>query len=363
MGEAMRYKTRKAFSFIELLIAMIIIGIVGGVAVTALWFAFNSFYQIDDYTAAESEIEFAVQRLFREFAMIGLGMPNNRQAKGSFAMSFRDPNSGNRPIMALFGDGSDWGGPVTVSNANPTHVYNSTSLTPPPLTPSTTPPSPIPAGYPVGSFVGPELYYAWAVPTGIRARIFNKNSSNEARNNDTLTLVFYAANANQTLKDAGLKTVKNDSTTGRNMRTWVLFPTLRLPLRAEEWDGTASLDVTVAPAALSTMNRKIMSLDEAHLMQAARLYRDANTNRLMQVIFGENYEAAGAEPLAQNIVGLQFAYNPTERLLTMYIAARGQEIDPGAGRGAVWPSWLPPLDARDTRYRIVVKTLTWRIRN
>jgi prepilin-type N-terminal cleavage/methylation domain-containing protein len=58
-ADNMRHKTRKAFSFVELLIAMIVIGVVGGVATLALWFAFNTFYQMDDYTAAEAEIEHA----------------------------------------------------------------------------------------------------------------------------------------------------------------------------------------------------------------------------------------------------------------------------------------------------------------
>ena len=75
-------RTQKAFSLVELLIAMIIIGILGGAAVMAMWFFVVSFFQLDDITAADADIEYVVQRLSRDFALIGLGMPNNRLTHG-----------------------------------------------------------------------------------------------------------------------------------------------------------------------------------------------------------------------------------------------------------------------------------------
>jgi hypothetical protein len=154
------------------------------------------------------------------------------------------------------------------------------------------------------------------------------------------------------------------------MREWVILPTLRLPLRAYQWDGD-SLKVTAAPVLDSripsgwSMSRTIMELDEAHLLQAARLYR--RNDELRRVVFNDNYAAAGGnfqeDILARNIVGLQFIYHPAERLLTMYIAARGTERLTSR-QPLDWPSWLPEqISAADSRYRIVVKALTWRIRN
>ena len=366
----MRNKTKKAFSLVELLIFMVIIGIVGGAAVAAMWIYINSFFQMDDYTSADTEMEYVAQRLSREFALIGLGMPNNRLARGSFALSFQNEDEDKRPIMALFGsEGSAWGGPVTVSVANPTNTYSAATLSEP--------------DFYEGAYVGPELYYAWAVPTGVKANITNKNSSQQAKNGDELTLAFYpAAGGADTLsnlrwdgREVGVPVSLPAANPGRNMRTWMTFPTLRLPLQAENWDGQ-SLDVTVAPVPDSalpaglSMERTIMDFDEVHILQAARLYRHAGTNELRRVVFGEDYTGTGAnnvleDTLARNIVGLQFEFNPNDRLLTMYIAARGNERNTaGSGQTHNWPDWLPEqISAADARYRIVVKTLTWRIRN
>ena len=108
------------------------------------------------------------------------------------------------------------------------------------------------------------------------------------------------------------------------------------------------------------MERTIMDLDEVHIAQAARLFRDGN--ELKRVVF--SIDGGSEDILARNIVGLQFAYNPVSRLLTMFIAARGSERDAtGSGDPVSWPSWLPPLSAADTRYRTLVKTVSWRIRN
>jgi hypothetical protein len=110
----------------------------------------------------------------------------------------------------------------------------------------------------------------------------------------------------------------------------------------------------------------LTELDEIHLVQAARLYRNTN-GELIRIIFGSDYAASAtnaADHLAYGIVGLQFTYNPVSRLLTMYIAARGGEKKTvPSGRPPAWPSWLPPISSDDLRYRVLVKSLTWRIRN
>ena len=382
-------RRKNAFTFVELLIAMVIVAIVGGVAVTALWLIFNTHSQMDDYTSADSEIESALQRLSRDFGLIGLGMPNNRKGKHSFAASFRSTEGPSHwPIMALLSSDTDphsatnpdcycWGGPVTVAAANPTSTYDASHIMWDGLW--RTGAEFGPGG---GAYVGPELYYFFAVSTGLKARFVNTVDPNNttAVNETALTLdPLYsppAANANGGVhlrdfrydqRHVGLQAA-DTAPRGRDMATWLLFPTLRLPMLLTGWN-TDRLAVKVAPENELPVTGTVMGLDEVHLIQGARLYRNAN-NELVRVIFGTDYNTAGGvvtEVLARNVVGLQFTYNPISRLLTLYIAVRGNEVSPAGynnpNQPNGWAPWLPPIAPNDLRYRVLAKSLTWRIRN
>ena len=371
-------KRAKAFTLTEILISMIIVAILGGVAVAALWLFLGSFSQMDDYTSAESELNYAVQRLNSDFALIGLGMPNNRKGRGSFASAFRNME-GEWPVMALMGDvNASWGGPVTVAQAGaePTPPYSSSSI-----------PAVVDLTEIVDSvdwsdekkeafkvYVGPELYYACGIPTSMNARfsrlppISEGGNLRTATNNTKLRISPVSPNSSYTGRDylenfryegrlVGLDTVA----IGQNTRTWLLFPTLKLPMLFESWVEN-ELNVVVAPSDENVLRVQstIMGLDEIHMVHAARLYRE--NDELVRVIFSG--EDNVREVLAHSIVGLQFAYNPTSRILTMYVAARGHERDPvGGGQPSAWPSWLPELSDADARFRVVVKTLMWKIKN
>jgi hypothetical protein len=167
-------------------------------------------------------------------------------------------------------------------------------------------------------------------------------------------------------REAGLL----DAPDSRNMRSWLLFPTLRLPMlmtdRSDEEIVTQVAPVPDSVLGALGVRSIVMGFDEVHLIQAARLFRN-DDNQLVRVVFHGNHRVdAGwsAEILARNIVGLQFVFNPVSRLLTMYIAARGDERDTARGTPAAWPSWLPEqIPPEEARRRVAVKTLTWRIRN
>jgi prepilin-type N-terminal cleavage/methylation domain-containing protein len=360
----MRLKNQKAFSFVELLISIVIVAILGGAALVVMWSLLGSYSQMDDYTSAESEMEYAVQRLSRDFAMIGLGMPNNRKGVGSFVSTFAHP--AGRPVMAFFGSPSDtqWGGPATVANTTAGSGYNAATITAPSLFTSLDLFGPGGAAY-----VGPELYYAWGIPTGVKARFRTANGETEVKNDDVVEIfdLFAPAGAGKDYLEKfhydGIDGTFSLSAGADSVRRWLLFPTLRLPMLTDTWSSDV-LTTLVAPGSVKEVKGTVMGLDEIHLIQAARLFRN-DDNELVKVVF-DTAESVESEVLAHNVVGLHFTYNPVSRLLTMYIAARGTEADaPGHARAQPrnWPSWLPPIADSDLRYRILTKNLTWRIRN
>ncbi|MDR3231690.1 MAG: hypothetical protein LBT65_09620, partial [Synergistaceae bacterium] len=219
----------------------------------------------------------------------------------------------------------------------------------------------IPGG---GAYLGPELYYAWGVPTNVKVIIVSPGKARvyvDAFTPIPIKMELVSSTGTMT----NLQNFRYDerriglvANAPINPASWVVFPTLRLPLLVTDITGNRFTAV-VAPGA-SPMSGTLMELDEVHLVQVARLYRTAN-GELRRVVFGDT----DILPLTTGIVGLQFTYNPASRLLTVYIAARGGERNPAgpSPRPPAWPTWLPPIASEDLHYRVLVKSLTWRIRN
>ena len=370
-------KRARAFTFTEVLISMIIIAILGGIAAVALWLFFNSFSQMDDLSSAEWELNHAVQRLNQDFLLIGLGMPNNMMGEGSFARAFRGSNPA--PTVASFGppdgtaDGDPawaWGSPVTVSA--PTLPANQNI--------------PVPVPNVANVFTGPQLFYAWGVPTGVRASIVNMGlGETSAGNNLELQLMQRQVSPTELRpggaflgdfrwdgRHIGLQAT-NAAGSGDNLRSWLLLPTLRLPMRATTLTNT-ELNVVIVPndagppdtdTVRSSMERPFTELlDDIHLIQAARLY--LHPDRELRRVFLTTPGNQPEEVLARNVVGLLFVHNRASRLLTMHIAARGNERNPPGwrlNRDLLHPDLSAQITAEDALFRIVVKRLTWRIRN
>jgi hypothetical protein len=278
------------------------------------------------------------------------------------------------PIMALMGAANqEWGGPVTLGQGAPTEPDFQVTETD------------LITGRSV--YHGPELYYAYGVPTGVKALTTDfatkLGSNNEpgdltildALSDDVATsgidvLLHFRSKGKILLNPREIGIVKDDT---RDPRSWVLFPTLRIPMLINNIVGD-KLEVTLAPnldSNLVSLSGFISDLDEVHLVQAVRLYRDAATNELRHVAFGSDYtkpETNTETVLARGIVGLHFLYEPETKLLTMFIAAQGDEPAPTAGRagktaGNNWPAFAGDLPEEVWRHRVVVDRVSWRIRN
>jgi len=312
-------------------------------------------------------------------------MPNNRNAHymGSFSNSFRgEPVTGdtNDPIMAFMGEnGEAWGGPITVADfgygsptaSAPTGTadFRATMVSRDLLDPNV--------------YGGTALYYAWAVPifadanrtTPVRLR---NTGGNKISNGDEITFQF--------LNDADTAILGNFMIEGRrwrliqgnglDMRSWAVFPTIRLPLLIKNVVTTGTgrtIRLKLAPGTGSgtmQLGTLLGAYVDIHAVQACRLY--VNEDReLIQEIFSSGFRDSSTSSrisLASNVVGLWFRFDKDSHLLTMYVAVRGEEEGGNVpyltiSRPAGWPASAPPIPEADRRRRITVQNMTWRIRN
>ena len=393
------YKRLRAFTLTELLISIVIMTLLGGAAIAAFLLISGVFSQTEDYTAARQEIEFVFQTIGREVSNISLGMPNNRGGKGTFAESFRGRNGS--PIMAQMGNlNEDWGGPVTLGLQPPVTGNNYGDAGKVKTRVSFN-------GSQVA--VGTVLFYAWGVPMtttiGNVTSVLKADSKNwgpfgtDGTSPETLVFELVQPQGVQALIDfqydgrpAGIVAGNSSQV---DMRTWTVFPTLRLPMVVEGWvthagatGGTPlagsppnSVTMTVAPGSKKALSGFLSGFDEFHSVQACRIFLNDKAE-LVQEIYGSNFlpdpgevfsKSSTVKVLAHNIAGVCFVYDSERRLLTMYIAARGITPLDGGHQNVQPRSWPVVLDtdvnnriklsSDDMAYRVLVESKTWRIRN
>ncbi|MDR1875150.1 MAG: type II secretion system GspH family protein [Synergistaceae bacterium] len=371
-------KALRAFTLAEILAGMLVVGIIGAAVTGSMWALFAMFSQTTDYASTNQELESIFQVIGAQVTNAGLGMPNNRVGKGSFAASFFSP--GDPPIMAFMGaDGADWGGPVTLA-AN-TGLNDLDSVSGPFLrTRNVT----LPGGLTV--YGGPVMYYAWSVPAGVRIRGVDVAGGGEIEKGTAVILSFASGDMDALEsfyyngRNIGISTLNSPATTvpDASTRRWITFPTVRVPFWLRGWNnngrpeaggssGSDTAHTVMAPESPVNFTRVLSNYEEVHLVQVCRVYLDGEN--LVQEFFDTGYALSGnrvRNVLASGVVGLYFTFDPSRRLVTMYVAARGADGNP-VGRLASsprdWPSFAPPIASVDRRYRLLTGTMTWRIRN
>ncbi|MDR1623170.1 MAG: hypothetical protein LBS00_12455 [Synergistaceae bacterium] len=382
----------------EILIGLLIVSIVGVVIVQTLWMVMALFSQTEDYTVAHQEIEQTLYRLGGQITNAGLGMPNNKMGVGSFASAFHDPAT--PPVMGIMGAyNENWGGPITLAN---TLSLDKTAFVQPEENITLLDGRKI--------YGGPVLYYAWSIPTGVHIRRAVNRTPGPDYDKDLAPVSVALLDSDvksgtqirfSLLNDAGditrleqfrspydgrpiglsMNNTANDSLA--STRRWITFPTLRVPFWVSCWNNAGdnrgngstendTLMTEMAPGAelLSDdmFTRVFANYEEVHLVQACRLYVENGV--LIQEFFDTGYENASNRvrvEMAQGIVGLYFTFDAERRLLTMYIAARGNDPIPVGKKTSpplIWPNYPgAAIASADLRYRVVTSMMTWRIRN
>ncbi|NLL36007.1 MAG: type II secretion system protein [Fretibacterium sp.] len=383
---------RRGFTLVEMILALVILGIVGVAIVTTFVSFYASYFQTEDYAIARMEIEEAFRFLTPRITNAGLGMPNNLSGEGTFVAAFAPPKKPpyspeDTSLMGLMGDAfrveTKWGGPVTVTKGDLARpVFQANAVT---------------SQVADGSYVGPELYYAWAEPTGVflvpdinslpsntKASLeppLDKSWGYEAFSQDKR---FWSDRTDQQLLLAPTTGMSGadrlwaifSADKPAQADSWMVFPSFGAPLLVKGF-GTDNVRVQVAPNSFFDgfdddekvlVGGVLYGFEEVHRVRAARV-RLREDGHLVHEIYDGTAEAPTAtRVLARNVAAVCFQFYPETRLLRMHLAARGRETGERVPEG-VPPSWpsVAPLDEYftqdDRARRLVVESMTWRIRN
>lgn len=346
---------RHAFTLTEIMVALIVVGIVGGSVIAALSSFFLSYAHTEDYTVAREEIESAFQTLSAQIGNSGLGMPNNREGKGSFAMAFSAKGSSPKAsVMSLMGEkGKAWGGPVTVTTGDIEDGANRV----------TTPDAD-------GNYSGSELYYVWSVPSGTLIQSVRNKSMSKPKapppqydHYDVLSedMGYWTGD------EVYLKPMKAGVGALASKDAWIAFPSFGAPLWVKE-SSSEQVIAQVAPGAVTPkvlLGGMILGYEEVHRVCAARLRVDSGN--LIQELYDTppQAEPSRTRVLARNVVGTWFRFNPETRILQFSLAVRGlNAADARIASGKRPPGWpVGAPDIEDEQHRIMVESMTWRVRN
>lgn len=349
---------RRAFTLTEILIAVIVVGIVGGSVIAALSSFFLSYAHTEDYTVAREEIENAFQMLSAQIGNAGLGMPNNREGQGSFAVAFSASGSAPKAsVMSLMGKkGEGWGGPVTVAKGDIAEEAN--RVTAPDAD---------------GNYSGSELYYAWSAPSGTLIQsVRNKTMSKPKKAPHPQPQYEHYDILSEDMgywtgEEVHLKPLKPGGGALASKDAWIALPSFGAPLWVKE-STPGQVIAQVAPGAVTPkvlLGGMILGYEEVHRVRAARLRVDSGN--LIQELFDTPPQAAPSRTrvLARHVVGTWFRFNPETRILQFSLAVRGLNATDAriasGKRPPGWPDGAP--DIEDEQHRIMVENMTWRVRN
>ena len=365
----MKMNRKRAFTTVELLMVLIIVSIISSSVFSALSSFFSNQQQTEDYAVGRTEIEAAFSALSSPFANIGLGMPNNLNGEGSFALAFAPGETAGAPaasVMTHMGaNGAAWGGPVTVARGDLIGGGSAAQVTTPDAD---------------GFYCGSELYYVWSAPLG---QLISPDFSSDGRpvQMDPPASATYGgfAHFDDVSKDIGFWCGQDlglkDVAGGRlkvEAGQWVTIPSFGFPMWAPTAQAGNTLKVTVAPGARARRvlyGGTINGMEELHVVRAARL-RVVNGNLVQERYFDPPQNAPSTingetqRILARNVTAVWFRFNPKSRMLSMSVAARGIYTNTSTAtpaRPAGWPDGAP--DVGDGKHRIMVESRTWRIRN
>ncbi|NCC97028.1 MAG: prepilin-type N-terminal cleavage/methylation domain-containing protein [Synergistales bacterium] len=298
-------KRRKAFTLVEVLIALLITSVIGGSAVSLLYTYLKNYEQSSEYTTA-------LQR-------------------GQMVLSILQPVVLNGALSIPWGDEfADLAPQLGVpSMKEPLEVHDR------------------------GSMKSGDLSVFYVLPSNIGSSV----AIDDISANFSVPLF----PTGYTLGD--LKSFLSSAymTPGDTVERWVLFPSAQIPLKSSQVPTDMSVTFNGSPGAIGG---KISQGDRMFILRHLRAYVGLQPGQSIPSLFISD-NGNGAMPQVLGIRRVFFEWDTSTHNLRVWILSQGDGLFPSPiSQDVEWPSSSGyTLTSDDFRFYLAVSTADWRVRN
>lgn len=310
--------SHSAFTLVELLISVVIVGIIGGAAASLLYSYIGSFEQTSDYVTARQRGESVLAILERPILHASLGIPESpdlvatsmdyvTKADSVFQKAFTDSAGG--PII------NTWYHPVVTSS-------------------------------PDRSLEGAELRIVYAMPSGVvqKSGVFVNDAS----------IVSLDLSGSAPLVDVA-------APSRLQLDSWITFPTLGFPLYVS---GGTTTKPTVQRPSSNTTSGFIAAYDELMYIRALRAFITTDSNG--SFFATEDLTAgSGSQKRIEGVRKLNFRFDPFSGVLNVSVLSQGNKrYSSEVVQSLVgWTASADAITSEDRHFRLAVTSAAWRLRN
>jgi hypothetical protein len=197
---------------------------------------------------------------------------------------------------------------------------------------------------------GRGIAVLYAIPSALKVKPA-RGVSFDLSEGDSLTVELVSGGGVSMLADKLPTTEKND------LRAWVTFPLMRLPVQVTGYSG-GNLGIRLAEG--SGLSATLRPYDEMHYLRAERF--QTQNDLLYSQELTSHWEML--EPRLEGVLEMWFEWTPSKRLLEAWILTTGGEFSGRAGnaRPAEWPKEAP-WRGEFERHDLAVTRGSWILRN
>lgn len=298
-------KRQKAFTLVEVLIALLITSVIGGSAVSLLYTYLKNYEQSSEYTAALQRGQMALSILQPVVLSGAFSMPWGDEFAG--LASYLGVPSMKQPLEVR-DNGSMKSGDLSLFYALPSNLGSSVSLD--------------------------DISTAFSVPLFPTGYALDEFKS-------FLTSAY--------------------ATPGDTLERWVIFPSAQIPMKTSQTPLDMSISSNGSPGGVGG---RISQGDRMFILRHLRAYVGLQPGQSIPSLFISDN---GNQPMP-HVLGIRrifFDWNPSTRNLRVWVLSQGDGAFPDPiSQDVQWPSISGyTLTSDDLRFYLAVSTSDWRLRN
>ncbi|MBL3540670.1 type II secretion system protein [Aminivibrio sp.] len=311
----MKRTERQAFTLVEILISILILGVVMSAVMTLFFSVFESYKFHQDMMEAKQRGQVALAAIQPYISASAMGLPNRETP---FQTSFSSSSGVLKSASALLPENvlEKFTSPVQIASGDVvvSGVVNSDDIS------------------------GSALWLVFAVPSGIGVE-------NDYQIDGTGTEIELTAvpPADLLIKDTN------------SMKSWVAFPGSTAPMFVNAVNPSDGKKITLA----ARTAQKISAFDEMHYVRAVKI-KIINENLNVKHLSDGLAVNEPWSPVVEGIENVRFEFT-AERLLRVTVLAKGS-VEHNVEYMSSIPGWDGPMPA-NRKFRYAAVTRTWRIRN